>query len=89
MELADEPTSAHEEVLQQVVVVLLLSPVLDSLDDILGVLEDSLAVGANSSGSRASAATGLEGVRVKNDGEKLGDLVLRTERAWSVHLSTQ
>lgn len=69
----------YEEVLQEIIAVLLVSPSLGGLENVLDVLEDSGTLGTESGSSGVGSAGSLEGVGVDHKLEKLGKLFLGSE----------
>ena len=70
-----------EQVLQQVIAVLLLTPLLDGPQDVLEVLGDPRSLFTQSSGSAVDTTSRLQDVALKNDIDHARELVLRGELA--------
>jgi hypothetical protein len=61
----------HKEVLDEIITVLLVSPCLGGLEDVLDILEDSGTLGTESGSSGVGSTGGLEGVGVNDELEHL------------------
>lgn len=75
----------YKEVLEQIVAVLLVTPLSCGLQDVLDVLEDSGALGTESCGSAVGSTVALERVGVDDEFEHLGQLSLGSEGMVSHH----
>jgi hypothetical protein len=73
-------TWTHEEVLQEIITVLLVSPSLGSLEDVLYIVEDPGSFVTKSRSSGVGSAGRLEGVGIDHELEQLGKLGLRSGR---------
>ena len=74
--LSSGEADTYEEVLDQIITVLFVSPCTESTKDVLDIFKNPLALDTDPCGARLGSATGLEGIRVENGFEQFGELLL-------------